>query len=70
MVASWWDVGNPRSRMISSTLDASQERDLSWFDWSTSSDVSADGKKMLFYEWGMAVGGAPLVYLRNARWIK
>lgn len=58
--------GKPSSRMMSSTLDANQERDVSWFDWSTSSDVSADGKKMLFYEWGMAVGGVPLVYLRNA----
>lgn len=58
--------GKPGSRMIGSTLDANQERDLSWFDWSTSSDISADGKKMLFYEWGMAAGGVPIAYLRNA----
>ena len=57
--------GQPRSRMITVTPGNPQGRDLSWFDWSTSADFSADGKNLLFYEWGMAVGGAPLVYFRR-----
>jgi len=58
-------VGNPRSRMIGFTAGSEKERDLSWFDWSTSADLSADGRMLLFYEWGMAVGGVPIVYLRK-----
>jgi hypothetical protein len=42
----------PRSRMVSFTAGSEKERDLSWFDWSTSADLSADGKNLLFYEWG------------------
>jgi eukaryotic-like serine/threonine-protein kinase len=57
--------GQPRSRMITVASGNSAGRDLSWFDWSTSADLSPDGKNLLFYEWGMAVGGAPLVYLRR-----
>ena len=54
----------PRSRMISFTAGSEKERDLSWFDWSTSADLSADGKNLLFYEWGQAVR-EPYVYLRK-----
>ncbi len=57
--------GQPRGRTITFTPGNAQERDLSWFDWSTSADLSADGKNLLFYEWGTAVGGVPLVYLRR-----
>ncbi len=57
--------GQPRGRMITFTPGNAQERDLSWFDWSTSADLSADGKNLLFYEWGTAVGGVPRVYLRR-----
>jgi serine/threonine protein kinase len=41
-----------------------EERDLSWLDWTTVADVSADGKTVLFYEWGEATGANPAVYLR------
>jgi Tol biopolymer transport system component len=41
------------------------ERDLSWFDYSTVADLSADGKTLLFYEWGEAVGAAPTIFLRR-----
>ena len=58
--------GDPRSRMIASVDRSNTERDLSWFDWSTSADLSADGNNLLFYEWGMAVGGLPYVYLRKS----
>jgi WD40 repeat protein len=57
--------GNPRSRMISFVAGSEREQDVSWFDWSTSADLSADGKNLLFYEWGVAAGRSPLVYLRK-----
>jgi serine/threonine protein kinase len=57
--------GIPRSRMIGFTAGSEKERELAWFDWSTSADISADGKNLLFYDWGTAVGGVPFVYLRK-----
>ena len=57
--------GTPRSRIVWQPPDGSAQRDLSWFDWSTAADISADGKKLLFYEWGEGVGGNPTVYLRD-----
>ena len=47
---------SPRSRIMWQQPGASTERDLSWFDWSTVADLSDDGKKLLFYEWGEASG--------------
>jgi serine/threonine protein kinase len=58
--------GVPFSRMmVGFTAGSEKERDLSLLDWSTSADISADGKNLLFYEWGMAVGHDPAVYLRT-----
>jgi Tol biopolymer transport system component len=56
---------NPRSRMMWQSPGGATNRDLSWFDWSTVADLSPDGKKLLFYEWGEAVKGNPTVYLRD-----
>jgi Tol biopolymer transport system component len=56
---------SPRSRIVGRPPDASTERDLSWFDWSTAADLSADGRKLLFYEWGEGVAGNPTTYLRD-----
>jgi Tol biopolymer transport system component len=56
---------NPRSRIMFDASSTSMERDLSWFDWSTDADLSRDGKKLLFYEWGEGVAGNPTVYLRD-----
>jgi Tol biopolymer transport system component len=56
---------SPRSRIVCQPPDGSAERDLSWFDWSTAADLSADGKRLLFYEWGEGVVGNPIVYLRD-----
>ena len=56
---------SPRSRIVCQPPGASTERDLSWFDWSTAADLSPDGKKLLFYEWGEGVAGNPTVYLRD-----
>jgi len=57
-------TGEPRAYMVWSS--GGDERDLSWLDWSTASDLSADGKTVLFYEWGEGVGAAPNVYVRTA----
>jgi len=57
--------GIPTSRMIGFTSDSKHERELGWFDWSTSADITADGKNLLFYEWGSAEGGDPVVFLRT-----
>jgi eukaryotic-like serine/threonine-protein kinase len=43
----------------------SRERSLSWFDWSVVSDISADGKAIIFSETGEAVGASYGIYLRN-----
>ena len=42
-----------------------RERSLSWFDWSLLSDVSPDGKTILFSETGEAVSGNYSVFLRK-----
>ena len=57
--------GVPRSRMVGFTAGDEKERELAWYDWSTSADISSDGKNLLFYDWGSAVGGVPFVYLRK-----
>ena len=54
----------PRTHMIWSR--GGDERDLSWLDWSTAADLSADGKTVLFYEWGEGVGASPFVCVRSA----
>ena len=56
-----------------------RERDLSWLDWSGVSDISTDGKTVLFLESGEGAGryygaylrqtdGSPAVKLGNGRW--
>jgi eukaryotic-like serine/threonine-protein kinase len=41
------------------------ERSLSWFDWSLVSDMSPDGKTIVFSETGEASGGNYGIYLRK-----
>lgn len=41
------------------------ELSLSWFDWSLLSDMSADGKTIIFSETGEATGGNYGIYLRK-----
>jgi Tol biopolymer transport system component len=41
------------------------ERDLSWFDWSLTGDVSADGKSLIFFESGEGVGSNYSVFMRG-----
>ena len=42
-----------------------RERSLSWFDWSLLTDMSPDGKTIIFSETGEAVGANYSVYLRK-----
>jgi serine/threonine protein kinase/Tol biopolymer transport system component len=42
-----------------------RERSLSWFDWSLVSDMSPDGKTIVFSETGEATGGNYGIYLRK-----
>ena len=41
------------------------ERNLSWFDWSATNDLSPDGKIAIFSESGEAVGAKNGVFMRN-----
>jgi Tol biopolymer transport system component len=56
--------GTRRAGIVSGGPAAAEERDLSWFDYSTVADLSADGRMLLSYEWGEGVGGTLTVYLR------
>src|SRR4029078_8823202 len=46
-------------------VDDGKDSDLSWYDYSTLADLSADGKTLLFYEWGEAVGASATVFIRK-----
>ena len=51
--------------MIGSPRASPKERDLSWLDWSTPGDLSADGRTVLFAETGEGGGPKYAVYLRK-----
>jgi serine/threonine protein kinase/Tol biopolymer transport system component len=57
--------GTTRGGVMALGGDGAKERDLSWLDYSTVADLSADGKTLLFYEWGEGVGAKPTVFLRK-----
>jgi hypothetical protein len=52
------------ARMFAGVRGREHEQPLSWFDWSSVADLSSDGKQLLFYEWGDATHGEPVVFLR------
>jgi eukaryotic-like serine/threonine-protein kinase len=54
-----------RRGIVSQTSADNKERDLSWLDWSFVSDISADGKTILFQESGEGGGPDYSVYLRK-----
>ena len=55
----------PREGIISASSGGEHERDLSWFDFSTLADFSADGSTALFTETGEGGGTTYGVYLRK-----
>ncbi len=56
---------NPRSAFPLSPPGETRERSLSWFDWSLLTDMSADGKTIIFSESGEAVGSNYSIFLRK-----
>ena len=57
--------GNDRAGMIGLAPGDAKERDLSWLDWSSPGDLSADGRTVLFSETGEGGGPKYAVYLRK-----
>ncbi|MFZ1136369.1 MAG: protein kinase [Candidatus Korobacteraceae bacterium] len=57
--------GNDRAGLIGLPPGASKERDLSWLDWSTPGDLSADGSTILFTESGEGGGPKYAVFMRK-----
>ena len=57
--------GNDRAGMIGLAPGEAKERDLSWLDWSSPGDLSADGRTVLFSETGEGGGPKYAVYLRK-----
>jgi len=57
--------GNDRAGIIGLAPGEAKERDLSWLDWSTPGDLSADGRTVLFAETGEGGGPKYAVYLRK-----
>jgi eukaryotic-like serine/threonine-protein kinase len=57
--------GNDRAGLIGLAPGDPKERDLSWLDWSTPGDLSADGRTVLFSESGEGGGPNYAVYLRK-----
>ena len=54
-----------RAGMMCLAPGATRERDLTWFDWSTSAHLSADARSVLFSERGEGTRGAATIYLRG-----
>jgi len=57
--------GNDRAGMIGLAPGEAKERDLSWLDWSVPTDISADGRIVLFLEAGEGGGPKYAVYSRK-----
>jgi Tol biopolymer transport system component len=57
--------GTTRGGIIAAGGEGAKDRELSWFDYSTVGDLSADGKTLLFYEWGEGVGATPTIFIRK-----
>jgi Tol biopolymer transport system component len=57
--------GTSRGGIMASGGEGTKDRELSWFDYSTVGDLSADGKTLLFYEWGEGVGAKFTTFIRK-----
>src|SRR5713101_1928816 len=54
-----------RAGLVASVAGEERERDLSWLDFSRPSDLSLDGKTVLFTESGAGAGPTPVVFVRR-----
>jgi Tol biopolymer transport system component len=59
------NLRNLRRGIVGFVPEASEERDLSWLDWSYLRDISPDGKTILFDEQGGGAGNKYGVFLRK-----
>ena len=57
--------GTTRGGIMAIGAEGTKERELSWFDYSTVGDLSADGKTLLFFEWGEGVGAKSTIFIRK-----
>ncbi|HVE66910.1 MAG TPA: hypothetical protein VNC59_10040, partial [Thermoanaerobaculia bacterium] len=55
-----------RQELLGRFAGEDKDRDLSWLDWSLSTDISADGQTVLFDESGEGGGKGYSVYVRKA----
>jgi eukaryotic-like serine/threonine-protein kinase len=56
---------NWRREVFVDSADGKEERNLTWLDWSFPTDLSADGKTLLFEEQGEGGGAKYSVYVRK-----
>jgi len=56
---------NWRRELMTLSADGKEERNLTWLDWSFPTDLSDDGKTLLFEEQGEGGGAAYSVYVRS-----
>jgi Tol biopolymer transport system component len=57
--------GTTRGGIVALGAGGTNDRELSWFDYSTVADLSSDGKMLLFYEWGEGVAAKPTIFIRR-----
>jgi Tol biopolymer transport system component len=57
--------GTTRGGIIALGAEGAKDRELSWFDYSTVGDLSADGRTLLFYEWGEGVRARSTIFIRK-----
>jgi eukaryotic-like serine/threonine-protein kinase len=57
--------GTTRGGIMALGAEGTKDRELSWFDYSTVGDLSADGKTLLFFEWGEGVGAKSTIFIRK-----
>jgi dipeptidyl aminopeptidase/acylaminoacyl peptidase len=58
-------IDNAQFGILGLRAGETNERNLSWFDWSLTSDVSPDGKNLLFFESGEGVGSNYSIFMRG-----
>ena len=54
-----------RREVMTLSADGKEDRNLTWLDWSFPTDLSADGKTLLFEEQGEGGGAAYSIYVRS-----
>jgi serine/threonine protein kinase len=57
--------GTTRGGIMALGAEGTKDRDLSWFDYSTVGDLSADGRTLLFFESGEGVGAKSTIFIRK-----